>query len=173
MQNGKLHEHGSEFGVCGGGARGICYCMTALPTQAEILFGDGKTSDPDFYFATKLISQLQRELHQSKRRLLMATSRWLVAYEYIKDLEERLMLQEAPLEKEKKFYLGTVTVLCGLGRLLATRLHEADDIKVESLGLTYEDLTACIEELADIDRAAHREWTPEMKNTIETAVLGG
>jgi hypothetical protein len=143
-----------------------------LPTQAEILFGDGKNSDPDFYFATKLISQLQRELHQSRRRLLMATSRWLVAYEYIKDLEERLMLQENPLEKERRFFLGTVTVLCGLGRLLEARLQEAEDVKVETLGLTYDDLSACINELADIDRAAHREWTSEMASTIESAILG-
>jgi hypothetical protein len=146
--------------------------MTTLPTQAEILFGDNKSTDPDFYFATKLISQLQRELHQNRRRLLMAASRWLVAYEYIKDLEERLMLQENPLEKERRFFLGTVTVLCGLGRLLAARLQEADEIKVESLGLSYDDLSACIDELADIDRAAHREWTPEMKEAIETQVFG-
>ena len=147
--------------------------MSTLPTQAEILFGDGKTTDPDFYFATKLISQLQKELHQSRRRLLMATSRWLVAYEYIKDLEERLMLQECPLEKERRFFLGTVTVLCGLGRLLAARLREADDVKVESLGLSFDDLEACINELADIDRAAHREWTTGMTMTIEGAILGG
>jgi hypothetical protein len=145
---------------------------STIPSQQEITFGDEFAKDPDFYFATQLISRMQRELHQQRRHLLMVASRWLIAYEYLKQLEERILLQESPLEKEKRFFEGTVTVMAGLGRLLIARLEDTESVKLEALGITHADLVACVAELADIDRAAHRETTEVMRALIESEVFG-
>lgn len=146
--------------------------MPTIPSQQEITFGDEFAKDPDFYFATQLITKLQRELHQQRRHLLMVASRWLIAFEYLKQLEERILIQESPLEKERRFFEGTVSVMAGLGRLLIARLEETEEVKLEALGITHADLLACVEELADIDRAAHRDITSEMVAKIEAEVFG-
>lgn len=135
--------------------------MQSIPAQSEIAF-QATTLDPDYYFATKLISQVQRDLQKANRRHLMIASRWVIAFEYLKTLEERLLTQESPLTREKLFFESTVAVMLGLGRMLLHQLAEADDkVPLESLGLDFAALTACVSELEDIERAAHREWAPE------------
>lgn len=146
--------------------------MSTVPSQQEITFGDEFAKDPDFYFATQLITRLQRELHQQRRHLLMVASRWVIAFEYLKQLEERILLQESPLEKERRFFEGTVGVMAGLGRLLVARLEENEEVRLEALGMTHADFVACVAELADIDRAAHRDMTTEMAAKIESEVFG-
>lgn len=143
--------------------------MQPVPTQGEISFA-AATQDPDYYFATRLISQVQRDLQRANRRHLMIASRWLIAFEYLKTLEERFLTQETPLEREKAFFDGTVAVMLGLGRLLLQQLAAADDkISLDSLGLKMEDLTACVSELEDIERATHREWDSGTVNKLHAA----
>ena len=143
--------------------------MESIPAQSEIAF-QATTSDPDYYFATKLISQVQRDLQKSNRRHLMIASRWLIAFEYLKTLEERLMMQDTPLQREKLFFEATTAVMLGLGRLLLHQLANADDkVALESLGLTFSDLSACVTELEDIERSSHREWSPGELNKLHVA----
>jgi hypothetical protein len=136
-------------------------------TQSEIAFPEGAlASAPEAYFASRLIAQVQREAHGERRHWLRATSRWLVAYDYAKELEDRLLMRGADsLQRERDFFSSTIAILIGLGRLLHTRLREAD-MSLEPLGLTLADLAACIEELEDIDRAAHREASPMVDKTL-------
>jgi hypothetical protein len=143
--------------------------MQQLPTQQEMAFPAGAMQDPDYYFATRLISQVQRDLQRSNRRHLMITSRWLIAYEYLKTLEERLLIQDSPLEREKAFFNGTVAVMLGLGRLLLQQLEGADNLCIESLGISLNDISACVAELEDIERAAHREWDKREVETLDAA----
>jgi len=104
--------------------------MQQLPTQQEMAFPAGAMQDPDYYFATRLISQVQRDLQRSNRRHLMITSRWLIAYEYLKTLEERLLIQDSPLEREKAFFNGTVAVMRAAHR-------EWDKREVETLDAAF------------------------------------
>jgi hypothetical protein len=141
-----------------------------IPTQKEIAF-TASVEDPDYYFATRLISQVQRDLQRSNRKHLMIASRWLIAYEYLKTLEERLLTQESPMEREKHFFDATVAVMLGLGRLLLHQLAAADDkVSLDCLGLSYEDLAACVSELEEIERSSHREWTPGELNKLHAAL---
>ncbi len=143
--------------------------MQSVPTQGEISF-PVTTQDPDYYFATRLISQVQRDLQRANRRHLMIASRWVIAYEYLKTLEERLLTQEAPLEREKIFFNATVAVMLGLGRLLMQQLGaDEDKVSLDSLGLTFDDLSACVAELEDIERSTHREWEPGVANQLHAA----
>ncbi|MFA6288070.1 MAG: hypothetical protein WC661_11860 [Opitutaceae bacterium] len=135
--------------------------MTVDLTQAEIAFPEGPlASAPEAYFASRLIAQVQKEANSERRHWLRATSRWLVAFEYVKELEDRLLMRGVhSLQREKDFFASTIAILIGLGRLLSTRLRDAE-MPLEPLGLTLADLTACIEELEDIDRAGRREASP-------------
>lgn len=130
-------------------------------TQAEIAFPEGPlASAPESYFASRLIAQVQREVHGERRHWLRATSRWLVAYDYVKELEDRLLMRGGDaLQREKDFFASTIAILIGLGRLLHTRLRDAE-ISLDVLGLTLLDFAACVEELEDIDRAANRQPSP-------------
>ncbi len=141
--------------------------MRTLPTRQEIAFQAAQ--DPGDYFATRLISQVQRELQRANRRHWMITSRWLIAFEYLKTLEERIVTQETPRQKERAFFDATVAVMLGLGRRLLHQLATADNVPLDSLGLTYEDLAACVAELEDIERASHREWAPGQLDKLHAA----
>jgi hypothetical protein len=142
-----------------------------VPTQQEMLFQSPSISDPDHYFATRLISQVQRELQRSNRKVMMIVSRWMIAFEYLKSLEERVMMNESPMEREKVFLKGTVAVMLGLGRHLLFQVAEHDDAIVKNLGFSYSDLEACVSELEDIERSASREWSESEKESLE-ALLG-
>lgn len=136
-------------------------------TQSEIAFPEGSlASSPEGYFACKLIAQVQKEAHAEKRHWLRATAKWLVAYEYAKELEDRLIMRGPDaLQRERDFFSSTIAMLIGLGRLLFTRMREAE-VSLDPLGLTIADLAACIEELEDIDRAAHRETSPVVEEKL-------
>jgi hypothetical protein len=136
-------------------------------TQAEIAFPEGPlASAPEAYFACKLIAQVQREANSERRHWLRATSRWLVAYEYVKELEDRLLMRGGDaLQRERDFFSSTTAILIGLGRLLSTRLREAD-MSLDALGLTLADLAACVEELEDIDRATRRDASPVVEEKL-------
>ncbi|MFY9924131.1 MAG: hypothetical protein WAK51_06620 [Opitutaceae bacterium] len=136
-------------------------------TQSDIAFPEGSlASAPEAYFACRLIAQVQREAHAERRHWLRATARWLVAFDYAKELEDRMMMRGADaLQRERDFFSSTIAILIGLGRLLQTRLREAD-ISLEPLGLSIADLSACVEELEDIDRAAHRDTSPVVEEKL-------
>jgi hypothetical protein len=136
-------------------------------TQSEIAFPEGSlSSPPEAYFASRLIAQVQREAHSERRHWLRATSRWLVAYDYAKELEDRLLMRgNDALQREREFFSSTIAILIGLGRLLATRLREAE-MSLDPLGLTIVDLVACVEELEDIDRAMRRDASPIVEEKL-------
>lgn len=138
-------------------------------TQGEIAFPDGPlASAPEAYFASRLIAQVQKEAHAEKRHWLRATARWLVAFDYIKELEDRMLMRGADaLQRERDFFSSTLAIMIGLGRLLLTRLREAD-MTLDALGLTLADLAACLEELEDIDRSCHRETSPVVEEKLRS-----
>ena len=138
-------------------------------TQSEIAFPEGPLSNaPEAYFACKLIAQVQREAHSERKHWLRATARWLVAYDYVKELEDRLLMRGSDaLQRERDFFSSTIAILIGLGRLLSTRLRDAE-ISVDPLGLTLADLMACVEELEDIDRATRRDASPVVEEKLRS-----
>lgn len=137
-------------------------------TQVQIAFPEGPLAhSPETYFASRLIAQVQREANAERRHWLRAAARWLVAYDYAKELEDRLLMRgDDALERERAHFSSTVAVVIGLGRLLRTRLAEAE-LALDPLGLTLADFSACIEELEDIDRASHREPSPVVDPKLE------
>lgn len=129
--------------------------------QSELVLPEG--SSPDMRFASRLISEMQRELSYRRRYILRIASKWLVAYDYVKMLEEENLTVADPLQPQVQFYRGTLSVVHGLGILLLAQLPNEDAERLPSMfGLTFSDLTACVEELGEIKRAMDSDMTPEM-----------
>lgn len=139
--------------------------------QPELLLDEHAT--PDMRFATRLMTQIQRELAQRNRRMLRITGRWLDLYEYVKMLEEEQMLSSEPLQAHQQFFHGTLSLVHGLGAMLLASLQNEDAERLEALGLTYADLLAAVEELADTERALRSDITPGMVAEMNTRLFGG
>lgn len=139
--------------------------------QSEFVLPDQATSDT--FFASRLIAQMQRELAQRKRHMMRVASKWLVAYDYVKMLEEQHLMTTNPVEAQSQFFKGTLSVVHGLGVLLLAKLDAAEADNLTSLGITYQDLAACVDELADISRAQDNDMTPAMVTEMNRTLFGG
>ena len=138
--------------------------------QSEVLLPD--QSSPDMRFASRLISEMQRELSHRKRYMLRIVSKWLVAYDYVKMLEEEHLLTTDPIRAHTQFFLGTLSVVHGLGTLLLAQLQSDEADRLPSMfNLTFADLTACVEELGDIRRALDSDLTPAMVSAMNLALF--
>jgi hypothetical protein len=118
-------------------------------------------SSPDMRFASRMIAQIQRDLNQRNRKMLRVTSRWLDLLDYVKMMEEEHLTTDA-LQSHTQFYRGTVGVALGLGTLLMGVLQNDDAEQLSALGVTYADLSACVEELNDLHRSLTSDLTPGM-----------
>jgi len=137
---------------------------TASPPLEELpeLFNNDNLA-PDARFAAHLIAQVQRETSQRSRKLLRTVARWLDLHEYVKILEtEHLAADEEPVQAQTQFFLGTLSIVHGLGMVLLAKLDSEEAKNIESLGLTYRDLAACVEELEDMRRALRSDVTGQM-----------
>ncbi len=128
--------------------------------QPELLLSE--QASPDMRFAARQMAQVNRELAQHNRKVLRTTSRWLDLYEYVKMLEEDHLLASEPISGHQHFLLGTVAILRGLGVLLLAKLQNDDAEQLRALGCTYRDLSACVDELADLERALKSDLSEAM-----------
>lgn len=125
------------------------------------------------YFAAQLISQVQKELSQTKRHVFTVTIKWMVAFDYFKLRESELLLSESPFEEEKHYLIGFSTLLRGLGLILLSQLRQTKEIDLKSaLGYDYDDIAACVDELSDLERIFTPTMTSEMMDDIGAKVFG-
>ena len=150
--------HASILDRCG--RRAEIPAMSAPSLQPEFLLHE--QASPDMRFAARQMAQIQRELSQRSRHVLRTTGRWLDLFDYVKMLEDDDLLHSGSVQEHRQFFLGTVAMARGLGTLLLARLQSDDAEQLQALGLTYADLAACVEELADLERALGSELSPAM-----------
>jgi hypothetical protein len=144
--------------------------LTTAESLLPELFSDSDA--PDMRFAAHLIAQVQRELAQRNRKLLRTVSRWLDLYEYVKMLETERLLATDPLQAQTQHFPGTLFLVHGLGVVLLAKLNADEAAKIDSLGLTYKDLAACVEELEDTHRSLHSDMTPGMIAKMNDDLFG-
>ncbi len=134
--------------------------VTHPPLQPELLLNE--QASPDMRFAARQMAQIQRDLAQRSRHVLRTAGRWLDLFDYVKMLEEDLLLGTAGIQEHRQFFQGTVSVARGLGTLLLARLQNDDAEQLSALGASYRDLAACVDELADLERSLDSDLTPAM-----------
>lgn len=123
--------------------------------------------EEDMFFAGRLISQLQRDLTRKNRHLIGIVVKWTVAFDFLKQREHHLFTASNPMQREYDHFYASVSVLKGLGRLLVAQL-ESQNLDLQKLvGISQEDLQACIDELDMTDRAAGREIAPATAEVFE------
>lgn len=142
--------------------------MHTAPLQSELtLTQEDLSRDPDYYFANKLISRVQRELAEKRRYLIGIASRWLTAYDYACDLHSRWLSLDDPSERETRYFLGVASMIEGLGRMLVQRIADSEADIEGGLGVKVADISACVEHLSDIHRAATLERSPVVAAEID------
>ena len=139
--------------------------------EPELLLTDQAT--PDMRHAARQMAHIQRELAQHKRHVLRTAGRWLDLFEYVKMLEEDQLYTCEPVIGHRQFFLGTISVVRGLGTLLLAKLQNDDAEQLKALGLTYRDLAASVEELVDLERALNSDVTPEMVSEMNRQLFSG
>jgi hypothetical protein len=72
----------------------------------------------------------------------------------------------------RQFFHGTIAVVHGLGLLLLARLQNDDAEQLDALGVSYQALAACVEELADLERSLASDLTPEMLSEMNVRLFG-
>ena len=140
--------------------------------QSELILDEEK-STPDMRFASRLIGQVQRELAQQNRHLLRVVTKWITAYDYVKMLEEDFLNKSDQLQSHKDFFKGTLSVVKGLGHVLLAHLQSSDADKLETVGITYRDMVACVAELEDMDRYLNSDMTTGMVREMNERLFGG
>lgn len=138
--------------------------------QSELLLSD--SSSPDMRHAARQMSHIQNELSARSKFVLRTVSRWLDIYEYVSMIEQE-RIQKHPLVGDyEQHFRGVVALAKGLGLMLLARLQNDDAAQLQVLGLTYSDLSACVQELVDVDRALQSDITPEMAAMMESRLFG-
>lgn len=130
------------------------------PLQPEFLLTE--QASPDMRFAARQMSLVQRELSQRNRHILRTAGRWLDLFDYVKMLEDDHLYIDQPVAGQRQFFIGTVSIVHGLGSLLLAKLQNDDAEQLQALGVTYRDLAACVAELTDLERALSSDLSPEM-----------
>jgi hypothetical protein len=144
--------------------------ITAPTLQPEFLLGEQST--PDMRHAARQMALIQRELSLRNRHVLRTVGRWLDLYEYTKMLEEDHWAAGDRVSEHRQFFMGTISVVKGLGTLLIARLQNDDARQLESLGVSFRYLNACVEELSDLERALNSDLTPEMIAEMNEKLFG-
>ncbi len=142
----------------------------AAPLQPELLLGEQAT--PDMRHAARQMAAIQRELAQRSRYVLRTVGRWLDLYDYTKMLEDDHWAAADSLTDHQQFFHGTVGVVHGLGLLLLARLQNDDAEQLSAMGASYQALAACVEELADLERALAPDISPEMVGEMNARLFG-
>ncbi len=138
--------------------------------EPELLLTD--QASPDMRFAARQMATVNRELSQRNRHVLRTAGRWLDLFDYVKMLEEDHLLTADSTTGQRQFFIGTVAVVRGLGTLLLGKLQNDDAEQLNALGVSYRDLLACVEELADLERALQCDLSPEMIAEMNHRLFG-
>ena len=116
---------------------------------------------------------VNRELAQHNRKVIRTTSRWLELYEFAKFLEEEDLLARDPVSGQRQALLGTVALVRGLGVLLLAKLQNDDAEQLKALGCSFRDLSACVEELADLERGLKSDLSDAMVAEMDQRLFAG
>ena len=141
------------------------------PLQPEFLLTE--QASPDMRFAARQMSLVQKELAQRNRHILRTAGRWLDLFDYVKMLEDDHFCTEQSVSGQRQFFVGTVSIVHGLGSLLLAKLQNDDAEQLQALGVTYRDLVACVSELADLERAITSDLSTEMVAEMNSRLFSG
>jgi hypothetical protein len=118
-----------------------------------------KIDERDWAAVKLLVDELKEELAQRRSHLLFRITAWHITLKIFKRIESEKMVLKEPLERDTKYHRANLAFLRGCGEVLLVDLDTHENIDPTSIGISYQDMAAVVEEL----RISEREWYGDMK----------
>lgn len=132
------------------------------------------SSDPKDWFALGLLmEEIDDEMRQQRKHLLMRLAQWLVAHDVFRKIERRKMIQTDPGARDLEFHNILASSLMGSGKMLLRQLRDHTEIDPKHLGVRFDDLRATVVSVEMDYLQWHGGMTQQRQKQILDDVFGG
>jgi hypothetical protein len=138
--------------------------VTTTKTQPEFEY---KVDERDWSAVRLMVEELEQELAERRNHLLFRVTAWCFALKVFKRVESEKIVLREPHERDSKYHKAILASMRGCGELLLVELGAQQQIDSPSVGITFADLAAMVEEL----KMAEREWYGDMTKSRRIEIL--
>jgi len=143
--------------------------VTDVKLQREFEY---KADERDWSAVKLLVEELKEELAQRRNHLLFRISGWHFTLKVFRRVESEKMVLRAPQERDTKYHKAMLAFLRGCGEMLLLELDAQQKIDPQSVGFTYADMAAVVEELKMRERELYGDMTESRRAEILQNVFG-
>jgi hypothetical protein len=126
----------------------------------------------DWIFVRKLLQDIQEDFARKQRFLLRVAGRWLTALELFRFLEEIVFQDGQASETDRVYHKASLRILHSQGELVLHDLKRHEDIPIDQLGISYDDLSALVAELAYDEAMRYGTTTQERLKDLGAELFG-
>lgn len=131
-------------------------------------------SDPkDWCALSLLMEEIDDEMRQQRKHLLMRMAQWLLAHDVFRKIERRKMIYEDPGQRDLEYHNVVSSSLFGSGKMLLVQLRDHEEIDPRHLGVRFEDLRATVTAVERDYMQWHGGMTAKRQKQILKDVFGG
>lgn len=143
--------------------------MTTTKNQPEFEY---RVDERDWSAVKLLVEELEQELAQRRSHLLFRITAWYFALKVFKRVESEKMVINEPQDRDHKYHRAMLVFLRGCGEVLLVELGNHQEVAPESVGISYPDLAAMVEDLRMIERERYGDMTKPRRAEILNDVFG-
>ena len=143
--------------------------MEAIKSQQEFEY---KVDERDWSAVRLLVEELEQELAERRNHLLFRITAWYFALKVFKRVESEKIVLREPNERDAKYHRAILSFLRGCGEVLLVELGSQQYIDTKSVGITFADMAAVVEELRMAEREMYGDMTDSRREEILTNVFG-
>jgi hypothetical protein len=150
---------------------GNCFQNGVITTKHQQEF-EYKVDERDWSAVKLLVEELEQELAQRRSHLLFRITAWYFALKVFKRVETEKMVLGTPQERDQKYHRAMLAFLRGCGEVLVVELGNHQEVAPESVGISYHDLAAMVEDLRMSERERYGDMKTERRAEILNDVFG-
>lgn len=139
-----------------------------MPTLAETQVDlDFNVENPDWVALKIVLSEIDQELRDRRRHLLMKVAHWFLAIKLFRKFEDLRLFVGEPTDRDKEYHRYFLTQLMAGGELLLIDLRRQADVDPGSIGIQLADVEANLCYLRD----CHAQWYTDLSPTQKADIL--
>jgi hypothetical protein len=138
--------------------------VTTPQTQQELEY---KVDERDWSAVKLLVEEMKEEMAERRNHLLFRITAWHFTLKVFRRVENEKMVLRSPQERDAKYHKAMLAFLRGCGEILLLELGVQQDIDSQSVGISYADMAAVVEEL----KMTEREWYGDMTEARRDEIL--
>lgn len=147
-----------------------------MPTATEKFIPgefDFAVDERDWGAVQMLLAEIEHDLSERRRALLHRLAVWQVAVSVLRRAETRLMVLREPSRRDLDYHRAILSYLLGVGRLLLLELKKHAKIDPSAIGVSFEDVSAIVDDLAYSERERYGDMKQEFRDRLLEDVFGG